>query len=184
MSNLSFIWKLLGKVVYFQFLLCFEANNLLLFTPFGFFFAVLRPHLKIYNDFLLSCDKGNISLFLCLDFSSAFDTVDHFSLIQQLENFFGISGFCLKWISSNISNWSFVVSINNSHSTPSSFPFGVSQGFFSWSFFLFLILLNFQKLFHHLLFRVNFRLITRASSFHFLSVNYLQLYRKKVVLVN
>ena len=135
MSNLSFISKLLQKVVYFQFLLCFEANNLLLFTPSGFFFTVRRPHLKIYNDFLLSCDKGNISLFLCLDFSSAFDTVDHFTLIQQLENFFGISGSCLKWISSNISNWSFVVSINNSHSTSSSFPFGVSQGFFLGSFF-------------------------------------------------
>ena len=64
----------------------------------------------------------------CLDFSSAFDTVDHSLLIQQLENFFGISGFCLKWLSSYLSNRISVVSINNSHSSPSSFPFGVLQG--------------------------------------------------------
>ena len=70
---------------------------------------------------------GNISLLLCLDSSSAFDTVDHSLLIQQLETSFGISGSCLKRISSYLSNRSSVVSRNNSHSPPSSFLFGVPQ---------------------------------------------------------
>ena len=91
-------------------------------------FTVLRPYLKIYKDTLLSYNKGNISFLLCLDLSSAFDTVDHSSLIQQLETSIGTSGSCLKWIFSYLSNRNFVVSINDSYSTPSSFSFGVSQG--------------------------------------------------------
>ena len=88
--------------------------------------TVLRPHLKIYEDSSLSSDKGNTSLLLCLNFFSAFDTVDHSMLIQQLETSFGISGTCLKWISSYLSNKNSAVSINNSHST-SCFPFGVFE---------------------------------------------------------
>ena len=84
--------------------------------------------MKIYNDSLIFCDNGNISLFLCLDFSSVFDTVGHSLLIQQVETSFGISGFCFKWISSYHSNSSSVVFINNSHSTFSSFLFGILQG--------------------------------------------------------
>ena len=60
--------------------------------------------------------------------SPSLSTVDHSLLIQKLETSFGISGSCLKWISSYLSSKSSVLSINNSHSTLSSFPFGFSQG--------------------------------------------------------
>ena len=73
--------------------------------------TVLKPYLRIYNDSLLSCDKGHLSLLLCLDLSSAFDTVDHSSLIQQLETSFGLFGSCLKWTFLYLSSWSSVVSI-------------------------------------------------------------------------
>ena len=88
-------------------------------------------------DSSLSCDKGDISLFLCLDFLSVFDTVDHSLLIQQLETSFGIFTSCLKWIFFHLFNRSSVVSMNNSHSTPFSFIWCLS-GFCSRSSFLFL----------------------------------------------
>ena len=47
--------------------------------------------------------------------------------IQQLEPSFGISGSCIEWISSYLSNRSSVVSINNSHSTSYFLPFGILQ---------------------------------------------------------
>ena len=84
--------------------------------------------MKIYIDSLHSCDKGDISLLLCLDVFSAFDTVNHSLLIQQLEIFFGYFGSYIKLISSFLLNKSFVVSVNNSHSNPYSFSFSVLQG--------------------------------------------------------
>ena len=114
--------------VYFQ--LLFSEANILLFSTQSrvrLFHSTETSLLKIYNDSLFSCDKDNISLVLCLSFFSVFDTVDHSLLIQQFETSFGISGSCLKWISSHFSSRSFVVSINNFYSTPSFFPFGVLQ---------------------------------------------------------
>ena len=50
-------------------------------------------------------------------------------LIQQLETSFRIPGSFLVWMFFYLSNRISVVSIKNSHSTLSSFPFGVYQGF-------------------------------------------------------
>ena len=39
--------------------------------------------LKVVNDLFLSLDKGNISVLALLDFSSAFDTIDHPILVHR-----------------------------------------------------------------------------------------------------
>ena len=77
-SNLSFLSKLLEKVVLNQLNLHLSSNNLLL--PFQ---SAYRQHhstetalLHILNDLLLSTDSGKISLLTLLDFSAAFDTID------------------------------------------------------------------------------------------------------------
>ena len=111
-------------------------------SGFHFFHSTETSYLKIYNDSLLSCDKGAICFFLCLYFSSASDAVDHSLLLQQLETSFGISGSCLKWISSYLSNRSSVVSENKFYSDFSFFPLGVFQVLFFVLLFVFFILLN------------------------------------------
>ena len=44
--------------------------------------------LKVVYDLFLSLSKGNISVLALLDFSSAFDTIDHPILVHHLHTFF------------------------------------------------------------------------------------------------
>ena len=59
--------------------------------------------LKLYNDLVLSADSGKSSILLGLDFTAAFDTVDHSLLLDVLEKSFGITDSCLKWFDSYLS---------------------------------------------------------------------------------
>ena len=64
----------------------------------------------------------NFRLFL------VFEIVDHSLLLQQLENSFGLSGSCLRWVSSYLSIRYSDFFLNNLYSSPSFFAFGVPQG--------------------------------------------------------
>ena len=46
---------------------------------------------KVVNDLFLSLNKGNISVLALLDFSSAFDTIDHTILVHRLHTDFGFT---------------------------------------------------------------------------------------------
>ena len=48
--------------------------------------------LKLYNDLILAFDQNKFSVLVCLDQSSAFDTVDHSLLLLVLKNVFNING--------------------------------------------------------------------------------------------
>ena len=52
--------------------------------------------LKLYNDLILAVDNGQSSILLYLDFTAAFDTVDHSLLLNVLEKSFGVTGSCLS----------------------------------------------------------------------------------------
>ena len=56
--------------------------------------------LRVCNDILMNMNKQHVTLLVCLDFSSAFDTVDHDVLLKRLENNFGICGTALTWFQS------------------------------------------------------------------------------------
>ena len=56
--------------------------------------------LKVVNDMFLSLNKGNISVLTLLDFSSAFDTIDHPILVHRLHTDFGFTDTVLQWFSS------------------------------------------------------------------------------------
>ena len=62
-----------------------------------------------------------------LDFSKAFDTVNHAILLQKLEQY-GIRGLPLKWFDSYLSNRKQYVSIQNSKSSEQTIICGVPQG--------------------------------------------------------
>ena len=129
-SNLSFISKVLEKVVFLQLDYFLNRFSLLPPTQSGF----RRSHstetalLKIYNDALLASDMGNLSILLCLDYSSAFDTVDHSLLLELLDKSFHISGPSNSWFYSYLYERYSTVFIENSRSLPSSVPYGVPQG--------------------------------------------------------
>ena len=53
--------------------------------------------LRIRNDALTAADKGTVTIVVLLDYSAAFDTVDHQVMLQVLETKYGISGSALEW---------------------------------------------------------------------------------------
>ena len=52
--------------------------------------------LKVANDLFLSLIKGNMSVLILLDFSSAFDTIDHSTLVHRIYTDFGFTDTVLQ----------------------------------------------------------------------------------------
>ena len=84
--------------------------------------------LKVVNDLFLSLDKGNISVLALLDFSSAFDTIDHPILVHGLHTDFGFTDTVLLWFSSYLTDRTHYVSLSNHCSVFAPVHSGVPQG--------------------------------------------------------
>ena len=93
-SNLSFLSKLLERVVLLQLTDHVSRNDLLERNQ----SAYRQNHstetalLHITNCLLESIDQGRVSILSLLDLSAAFDTIDHNILLERLHTTFGISG--------------------------------------------------------------------------------------------
>ena len=90
-SDLCFIAKILKNHVLYHISSYFKSHNML-----NTFQSENSPGhssetalLKVVNCLFLSHDKGNISVLALLDFSSAFDTIDHPILVHRLHTDFG-----------------------------------------------------------------------------------------------
>ena len=80
------------------------------------------------NDTFLSLSKGNIYVLALLDFSSAFDTIDHPILVHRLHTDFGFTDTVLQWPSSYLTNHTHYVSLTNHCSAFTHVHSGVPQG--------------------------------------------------------
>ena len=105
-SNLHFVSKIIEKVV----LVRLENHILKADLHVHVQSAYRKLHstetalLKISNDVLSSIDTKQCMILASLDFSAAFDTVDHSLLEQKLEYEFGIKGSALQWFKSYLHN--------------------------------------------------------------------------------
>ncbi len=77
---------------------------------------------------MLAMDNQKVVLFLLLDLSAAFDTVDHNILISRLETRFGVKGVALDWFKSYLADRFQAVKIDGTTSSPQNLKFGVPQG--------------------------------------------------------
>ena len=84
--------------------------------------------LKVVNDLFFSLNKGNISVLALLDFSSAFDTIDHTILVHRLHTDFGLTDAVLQWFSSYLTDRTHYVSLCNHCSYFAPVHSGVPQG--------------------------------------------------------
>ena len=91
-------------------------------------FSVETALLKVQNDILAALDNHKEAVLLLLNFSIAFDTIDHNQLLNRLTSRYGVSGKVLNWISTYLDSRTQSVAIGNVLSDPVALTCGVPQG--------------------------------------------------------
>ena len=97
--------------------------------------SAYRPHhntetalLSVINEMLCALDEHKEALPVLLDFSSAFDTIDHTILHRRLSSRYGITGKALEWLKSYLKDRTQSVVIGDSPSDRTILKWGVPQG--------------------------------------------------------
>ena len=81
----------------------------------------------IVDRILQAIDKGEFVIGVFLDFSKAFDTVNHNNLLRKLYNY-GIRGVTVKWFTSYLADKKQAVLYRNVMSSNCNITCGVPQG--------------------------------------------------------
>ena len=112
-SNLCFIANILEKLVLSQVSAYLNSHNLCNTCQSAYRpgHSTVTALLKVINDLFLYLNKGNISVLALLDFSSAFDTIDHPILVHRLHIDVGFTDTVLQWFSSYLTDRTHYVSI-------------------------------------------------------------------------
>ena len=128
-SNLSFISKILEKVVLIQLKNHLSGNNLL-----EIFQSTYRQNhsseiavFSVLDSLLGSADERLVSLVALLDLSAAFDTLDHPILLKRLETTFDVRGTVLDWFVSYLSGRFQSVIVDSVVSASRPLVYGVPQ---------------------------------------------------------
>jgi hypothetical protein len=92
-SNLVFLGKVLERIVHYQLRLHLDNEPALnpLQSSYRHYHSTETALTKITNDILLDMDHKRVTLLALLDFSAAFDTIDHNILIDRLAINFNIN---------------------------------------------------------------------------------------------
>ena len=80
------------------------------------------------NDLLRTVDEGHEAFLILLDFSAAFDTIDHAILLHRLSTRFGFTGTVLSLLRSYLQNRTLFINIDNISSSPYTVEHGIPQG--------------------------------------------------------
>lgn len=90
-------------------------------------FSTSNTLAQVIDDLITSSDKKLISVLVLLDFSKAFDTINHQLLVSKLK-FYGFSTNSLHFVESYLSNRKQKIKINSSYSDFVDISSGVAQG--------------------------------------------------------
>ena len=129
-SNLSFVSKVLERIVFNQIVGHLQENSLIekFQSAYKAGHSTETALLRVVNDLLCDIDDGNVCLLTMLDLSAAFDTLDFDILFERLSSTFGISQVPLEWFKSYLSNRQQKVKIREFYSDQIPLSFGVPQG--------------------------------------------------------
>ena len=128
-SVLPVFLKLLEGFVYNRFISHINDNKLLYEYQFGFQKGK-STHLAIMmlvDKITEALDQGDSVVRVFLEFSKAFDTVDHNVLLQKIDKY-GLYGVELQWFEDNLSNRMQYVTYNNHKSLHEKVNCGVPHG--------------------------------------------------------
>ncbi|KAK6196004.1 hypothetical protein SNE40_001314 [Patella caerulea] len=84
--------------------------------------------LKLCNDVLWGMEHQQLTAFIAVDLSAAFDTVHHQLLLDVLETSFGVRSKAKRWIASYLTDRNFEVHVHDSCSDASNINLSVPQG--------------------------------------------------------
>ena len=129
-SNLTYISKLVERLVSLQLTSFLEQHGLLPSSQSGFRkrHSTETATLKVISDILTAADQKKVTLLGLLDMSAAFDTVDHSIMLRRLETSFGITGAVLSWLKSFLQDRTQQVLLGESSSLIPTVTSGVLQG--------------------------------------------------------
>ena len=129
-SNVSFISKIIEKIVANQLTNYLNANGLLPASQSGF----RRDHstetllIRLLSDIYGAMDRSQVTLLALFDVSAAFDSVDHDILLLRLSTSFGLSSKPLDWLRSFLCDRTSCVVSGSTRSHWAPAPFGLPQG--------------------------------------------------------
>ena len=128
-SNLPFLFKVLERIVFSRLSQYLIDNNLYddHQSAYRSNHSVETLLSNVSNFILQEMDVGKITAMVLLDLSSAFDTVDHEILLNELASL-GVQGQALEWFRSYLSFHSQIVRINGCKSNSMPLTCGVPQG--------------------------------------------------------
>ena len=128
-SLLSIFNKILEKLMYKRLISFINKHNILCDNQFGFRekHSTVHANLLITDKIQRTIKNGHFSCGIFLDFSKAFDTVDHAILLKKLSNY-GIRGTAYDWFASYLHNRKQHVSIGSFKSDDTIITHGVPQG--------------------------------------------------------
>jgi hypothetical protein len=128
-SLLALFGKILEYIVNQKIRSFLEENNRLPKTQSGFRLghSTETALMKLFSDMCSAIDRKRIFMVLSLDFSKAFDTVDHAILAHKLE-YHGIRGTALNWFKSFLADRTQQIRVGDNLSRRFSVSTGVPQG--------------------------------------------------------
>ena len=128
-SLLKSFSKVYEKIMHNRILNFMEENGSLYDNQYGFRPGRSCEHaiLNAQNVLLNSLNQKKVSLLLLIDYSKAFDMVDHKILLRKLEHY-GIRGTVLAWMKSYLENRTQYVTIDSTDSSEKHMKYGVPQG--------------------------------------------------------
>nr|CAH7757999.1 unnamed protein product [Callosobruchus chinensis] len=128
-SLLPTLSKVFERFIYFQLFEYVTSKGILPEMQSGFRkgYSTTSVLLKVSDYIIRSLDAGLATLLVLLDFSKAFDTLDHSLLLAKLR-YFGLDEMCLKLFESYLHNRHQCVFVDNNYSDFQSVTSGVPQG--------------------------------------------------------
>ena len=128
-SLLSCFSKIYEKVMHSRLVKFLDENNLIYKSQYGFRSGHSCEHalLEVQHKLNKALERKQIAVLLLIDFSKAFDMVDHDILLGKLEHC-GIRGRYLDWFKSYLTNRHQYVHVNNCNSKSLPLRYSVPQG--------------------------------------------------------
>ena len=129
-SNLSFISKVVEKVVASRLVEHMNHNNILdsMQSAYRAGHSTETALLKVHSDIVTAIDNGAGVFLILLDLSAAFDTVDHTILLDFLKVHVGLDGPVLQLLDSYLAGRTQCVSVLGVFSELCELLYGVPQG--------------------------------------------------------